>query len=257
MAVWVTTDLHGNYDLWEQIKNFLKEDDTLIFLGDAIDRGSRGFEIFKELLEHPQVVYLRGNHEDIMYNAYCASGPAATEYFKSWMDNDGQATLENIKEIGLDVETKLELIQKIRTLPHYAEYDNNNSLKFILCHAGYTPGNYFDNLYEDQKDQKMLWDRHHFNIPWSDDKKYMSTIVVHGHTPILLQKQMNLRFKDASGLAPYWYENNHKINLDAATANTGMAFLFNLDTLEYEVFIANPDYVVTNRRKNKQGDRNK
>ena len=55
MAVWVTTDLHGNYDLWAQIKEFLQEDDTLIFLGDAMDRGSRGFEIFMELLNDERV----------------------------------------------------------------------------------------------------------------------------------------------------------------------------------------------------------
>ena len=57
MAVWVTTDLHGNYDLWAQIKEFLQEDDTLIFLGDAVDRGSRGFEIFMELLNDERVCY--------------------------------------------------------------------------------------------------------------------------------------------------------------------------------------------------------
>jgi Icc-related predicted phosphoesterase len=54
MAVWVTTDLHGNYNLWEQIKAFLKEDDTLIFLGDAIDRGDRGFEILCRCLNTPK-----------------------------------------------------------------------------------------------------------------------------------------------------------------------------------------------------------
>jgi hypothetical protein len=40
----------------------------------------------------------------------------------------------------------------------------------------------------------------------------------------------------ATGLAPFWYENNHKVNLDAATYNTGLALLFNLDTLDYELF---------------------
>ena len=250
MAVWVATDLHGNYDLWEQIKNFLKEDDTLIFLGDAIDRGSRGFEIFKELLEHPQVVYICGNHEDIMYNAFCATGPAATEYYKNWMNNDGQATLDNIKKMGLDTETKLDLIHKIRSLPRYAEYESKgNGLKFILCHAGYTPGDYFDSLWDDQKEQKMLWDRNHFNFPWPLDEKYDNVVIVHGHTPILLLNQMG--YTRETGMRPMWYESNHKVNLDAATANTGLAFLFNLDTLDYELFVANPDYIITKQKKNK------
>lgn len=248
MAVWVATDLHGNYDLWEQIKNFLKEGDTLIFLGDAIDRGGRGFEIFKELLEHPQVVYICGNHEDIMYNAFCATGPAATEYYKNWIDNGGQATLDNIKEMGLDTETKLNLIHKVRKLPRYTEYESKeNGLKFILCHAGYTPGKYFDSLWDDQKEQKMIWDRYHFNFPWPDEVEYDNVIMVHGHTPILLLAQMG--YTRETGMKPMWYENNHKVNLDAATPNTGLAFLFNLDTLDYELFIANPDYAITKQKK--------
>ena len=94
MAVWVTTDLHGNYMLWEQIKNFLKEDDTLIFLGDAVDRGDRGFEIFMEMLDNPQVVFLKGNHEDMMYEAFHEMGPSRGEILKQWTleGNGGRKT---------------------------------------------------------------------------------------------------------------------------------------------------------------------
>jgi hypothetical protein len=65
--------------------------------------------------------------------------------------------------------------------------------------------------------------------------------MVHGHTPILLMKQMGL-YPQADGYSPFFYENNHKLNLDAATPSTGVAFLFNLDTLDWEYFLANPDY---------------
>ena len=39
---YVTTDLHGNGLLWRKIKEKLNIDDTLYFLGDAIDRGPDG-----------------------------------------------------------------------------------------------------------------------------------------------------------------------------------------------------------------------
>ena len=39
MAHFVCSDLHGQYWAWEKIKALLGEDDNLIFLGDAIDRG--------------------------------------------------------------------------------------------------------------------------------------------------------------------------------------------------------------------------
>lgn len=249
MAVWVTTDLHGNYDLWAQIKNFLKEDDTLIFLGDAIDRGSRGFEIFKELLEHDQVVYIRGNHEQMMYDAFTSTGPAGTQRFKHWMSNGGQATLDNAKVLGLGAEKNREFINMVNKLPYYAEYESEaNGLKFIFCHAGYNPGEYFDQLETYQKQHKMLWDRSHWNFSWPTDSKYGNVVLVHGHTPIPL---MNIIGRDISllDLVPYWYEGNHKVNLDAATANTGMAFLLNVDTLDYEVLTADPDFVDENKKK--------
>ena len=158
MAVWVTTDLHGNYNLWEQIKAFLKEDDTLIFLGDAIDRGDRGFEIFIEMLEDPRVVYLKGNHEDMMYEAFHDIGPDRGKILKHWTkkDNGGQKTLDNIKSLDLDYDTKVEYINTIARLPHYAEYENADGIKFILCHAGYTPGKNWDEIVPWKKEEKML-----------------------------------------------------------------------------------------------------
>ena len=243
MAVWVTTDLHGNYDLWTQIKNFLKEEDTLIFLGDAIDRGSRGFEIFMEMLEHPQVVFLKGNHEDMMYEVFHDMGPDRGKMLEHWTKggNGGQQTLENIKLLELDYDTKMEYINTIARLPYFAEYENDDGIKFILCHAGYTPGRLWDDTVPWKKEEKMLWDRNHFNFPWPEEG-YDNVVIVHGHTPILLMKQLD-GAPQGDGCSPFWYENNHKLNLDAATAYTGIAFLFNLDTLDWEYFLATPDFV--------------
>ena len=233
MAVWVTTDLHGNYNLWEQIKAFLQEDDTLIFLGDAIDRGDRGFEIFMELLNDERVCYLRGNHEEMMADAYLLQSEKG-EFLKHWYKNGGKATKANIDSLGLDWDTKQALLHKVYQLPLWAQYTNDSGDTFILSHAGYTPGDYYDKMNEDQKENYLIWNRNHWNLPWSKDEKYKRTIMVHGHTPILLMKQWGF---NASGLAPFWYNDNHKVNIDAATANTGLAFLLNLDTYDYELFI--------------------
>ena len=37
MATYAFTDLHGQYELWRQIKEFCQPDDKLYFLGDASD----------------------------------------------------------------------------------------------------------------------------------------------------------------------------------------------------------------------------
>ena len=42
MATYACSDLHGNWELWAEIKKFLKPDDTLYYLGDATDRGPDG-----------------------------------------------------------------------------------------------------------------------------------------------------------------------------------------------------------------------
>lgn len=39
MAVYALSDLHGYLDLYKQIKEFLKPEDKVYFLGDAGDRG--------------------------------------------------------------------------------------------------------------------------------------------------------------------------------------------------------------------------
>ena len=224
MAVWVTTDLHGNYNLWEQIKNFLKEDDTLIFLGDAIDRGSRGFEIFKELLEHDQVVYLRGNHEQMMYDAYTIIGPAATESWKHWRNNGGQATVNNMKSLNLGAETELDLIHMVQKLPLTAEYENEMGMKFVLCHAGFTPG----------RSKNLLWDRKHLNdsLDHVDD----NYVIVHGHTPVAYQRGYESWNEARNDLTPNFYANGHKINIDMGVYGTNVCCLLDLDTFEYCLF---------------------
>ena len=39
MANYVCSDLHGYLELYKKIKNFIKPEDTIFFLGDAGDRG--------------------------------------------------------------------------------------------------------------------------------------------------------------------------------------------------------------------------
>lgn len=231
MAVFVTTDLHGNYDVWKQIKEYLKEDDTLICLGDSIDRGGRGFEIFMEMLDSPQVVYLKGNHEQMMYESFFGyNDKHCDETYGHWIKEGGQDTLNNILNLNLSYDIIVSYIEKIRSLPYQTEYQNQDGISFILTHAGYTPGQDWNKLEIFKKQNKMLWDRDHFTESWPKDQ-YADTVMIHGHTPTELLKDW-YKFDGKIG-TPLVYENNHKINLDMGTAWTGLALMFNLDTYEY------------------------
>jgi serine/threonine-protein phosphatase 2B catalytic subunit len=68
-VVWVIGDIHGQfYDLTQLCLNKVNmEADTLLFLGDYVDRGNFSIEVMLSLLvmklNRPQGVFLlRGNH---------------------------------------------------------------------------------------------------------------------------------------------------------------------------------------------------
>ena len=42
---------------------------TIVYGGDAADRGPDGYRIIKELLNDPQIIYIYGNHEDLFIKA--------------------------------------------------------------------------------------------------------------------------------------------------------------------------------------------
>ncbi|RVD92659.1 Serine-threonine phosphatase catalytic subunit [Tubulinosema ratisbonensis] len=72
----VIGDIHGQFfDLYELLKNFNLQKDTLIFLGDYVDRGVFSLEVYVYLLvlkvNYPDNIFLlRGNHECFSLTSY-------------------------------------------------------------------------------------------------------------------------------------------------------------------------------------------
>lgn len=67
---YTVSDIHGNYNALKEVLtlcNFNKEQDTLISLGDNIDRGSQSFEVIEELISIPKHIAIRGNHCDMFH----------------------------------------------------------------------------------------------------------------------------------------------------------------------------------------------
>ena len=60
MSTYAVSDIHGCWNQWNQIKNFLKPEDKLFVLGDCIDRGDSGLAILQEALNDPRCVVLCG-----------------------------------------------------------------------------------------------------------------------------------------------------------------------------------------------------
>lgn len=231
MATYAATDLHGMYNLWEQIKEYMKPEDTLYYLGDAIDRGPRGWDVFTELLDDPRVIFIKGNHEDMMYYSYVFSGELGTEYFKAWDKNGGKETRKNLQEKNLSYSEKMEYIYKIKDMPTFRIYQNERKETFLLTHAGFTPTKEYWNLNLFEQEYSNLWNRKHITERWPQDTVNENKFVIHGHTPIPYMFQLIPGIQD-----PIIYCAGHKVNLDTGAFDSNMAILYNLDKNDIEIY---------------------
>lgn len=232
--VFACSDLHGMYNLYEQINEFLQPDDIVYFLGDAGDRGPRGWATIKAIYENPQWIYLKGNHEDMLVKAmqeyleYDMVGEAGYLCFQ----NGGENTFHQWIAEGANPIW----ISRLGRLSAYKEYINAQQNKIALSHAGFTPyenwgGNYDQFL--PPSEHALIWDRKHLTRSWIEREDTQNVIVVHGHTPNQhLLKGTGIEW----GPGAISYCNGHKIDIDNCSFKTGFATLLDLDTLEEHRF---------------------
>lgn len=155
-------DIHGCV---HTLKNLLKSisyssrTDTLIFIGDYIDRGYFSYETVTFVGEK-KCICLRGNHEQMAIHAFYDGD------YNIWMFNGGGATLMSYERNGADPANH---ISWFKTLP--VVYDTS---EIIFCHAGLSKPKLKDNSEED-----LLWGR-----DWiEEDTDPREKQVVFGHTP--------------------------------------------------------------------------
>ncbi len=234
MSIYACSDLHGMGNLWDKIKNFLKPEDRLYFLGDAIDRGPDGYRIMKEMLADPRITYILGNHELMMYNACIdEENDSASALWIYW--NGGLSTYEAWVNDG----RPQKVLQDINNLPLYWVYRNKEDIDIILTHAGFTPG------MMPKERKKFVWDRDHITSgPYVMPNECDPCLVVHGHTPcesleeILENNTLGVEsnnpnkylYQEDSGII--WYWNCQKVCIDVGSVWNGYTVLFNLDTYD-------------------------
>ena len=225
MAIYAVSDLHGRMDLFRQIKDFIKPEDSVYVLGDCGDRGPAGWELIKAVYQDPQFIYLMGNHEDMLADAMVGDRQpcflnGGKDTFRSWKYRDDGSK---------------NWYKRLKSLPKVAIYNNSNGKEIILCHAGYTPSKYSHPTRND-----YIWDRTHFNDPW-EGAEFNNTYIIHGHTPTIYMLRDYGITTDKNGIGALWYSPDkdgvyHKCNIDCGAVFNGYTVLLNLDTFEEHLF---------------------
>jgi serine/threonine protein phosphatase 1 len=142
-------DIHGHADALAALlrRIDLQPDDTLVTLGDYIDRGPDSKGVLDQLLElegRCHLVSLMGNHEEMMLGAR-----EGRDDFNYWMNFGGDVALDsygpgrNIKLIPLEHWAFL------RRLVRYYETQQH-----FFVHASYWPNRHF----HEQDNLTLLWE---------------------------------------------------------------------------------------------------
>lgn len=168
-------DLHGRFDhLLGAIKavkdDGLTDDDTLVFLGDYIDRGPQSAEIVASLRglmgDRPNVICLSGNHEYMMVWGL----QHGDEQLQGWAVNGGVMTIASYTDgLGdLDQQTMADDCVWFLALPTTHEDAHR-----VYVHAKVDPSLPLD----EQQLKTVHWERY----KREDGTGYNGKHVVHGH----------------------------------------------------------------------------
>ena len=174
---YVFPDLHGRLDHLVNAVNAAHTDgadfnDTMVFLGDYIDRGPDSAQLVATLREfmnvRPNTIALSGNHEYMMVWGMSEG----QQQLQGWLANGGVTTIESYTD-GLGVRDDAAMADDavwFVSLPLYHEDKHR-----VYVHAGVIPGVPL----EDQSMEALHWMRYQR----LDGAGYDGKHVVHGHTP--------------------------------------------------------------------------
>ena len=180
--IFVMTDIHGSFDLFEKIleKLYFSKNDLLIILGDSCDRGEYTYEIYDWYIVKRKkgynIIHLLGNHEDMLFKSRYDE-----EYRLNWLYNGGNQTIRSFFRHQNRIEDVMEYIRDnrfyeeqwifdfIEEMPHIIESEN-----YLFVHAGID----FSKSLQEQKLRYIVWTRDNWY-----EKNNTEKTVYYGHTP--------------------------------------------------------------------------
>ena len=114
MKYFIISDIHGYYFiLREELdkQGFDKYKDTLISLGDNFDRGDENWEMYKFLSTLPNVILIRGNHEDLLEELINRGFPLDYDFHNGTTQTISDISKHYIKTKDLSIYEAIEIFK--------------------------------------------------------------------------------------------------------------------------------------------------
>jgi serine/threonine protein phosphatase 1 len=171
-------DIHGCVQMLRELIGLIEVNprkDTLVFIGDYIDRGNASRESVDYVLqlqkEFKNIVCLLGNHEQMLLS-YLEGKDEET-----YLYNGGKYTLSDYGITGSDSpEVRKKKIPQEHLLFYQSLLPYHQTKDYIFVHAGLIPGISLDK----QTIDDLLWVRYKF----IDSDYNFGRRVIFGHTPM-------------------------------------------------------------------------
>jgi len=229
---YIIADIHGEIDKLINclnLVNFDYEEDTLIQLGDVVDRGFDSYLVVEELLKIKNLIAIKGNHDHCFYRSIVSN----TENLL--YNGGGRETLESyVRHVTPDKfirdftyeDMPLTHISFFKNqLPCYIDTENN-----LFIHGGFNRHYYIDDPTHNDE-SVFIWDRDLFtsalsyasmrNNEFKFKMKNNFKEVFIGHTPTTYYDSTT-----PINAANIW-------NLDTGCGKGGLLTLMNLETKEF------------------------
>lgn len=233
----VIGDIHGKWERFRSVYDkvgFNAEKDLLVFLGDYLDRGEEPVPVMEWVMEHygqKNMIFLRGNHEQMFYDAFMEThGSGGRKAFSMdsslamWLRNGGQSTYEGIRKTGRKDELISNWLKLIEKLPLCTEVMVNDQAYWFM-HANCNP----DRPLSEQDDVDLLWRR---TLAERPSLHHGEQIIVLGHTPV---QALGYEAK------PQWLQNGRLVLMDTgsyldSTQHLGPGRISCADLLSGEIY---------------------
>ena len=180
--IFAVGDIHGCFLTFQKLLGEMgvTDEDTLVSLGDLVDRGPRIREVLEYIANRDNTYVTIGNH-DFYWFDHAENGRRASNEF---MWNQGLS--DTVHQLGGDSATLAAAI-KPKIVP-FIEAGN-----FVLCHSTYP----WDKEKGDDKfTENHFWERwYNENLAYYA-AYYKGPVIVHGHTPVQMGHSWEERAKD-------------------------------------------------------------